>query len=121
MSKRDVLFKKGSKFLAFMLGAILFTCVFLAVQTHATSDTEAYAATENETTTTQVMYRLYNKWTGEHYYTADKTDKDNNVKLGWTDEGTGWIAPTKSDTPVYRLYNPYVVGGDHHYTTDEKE
>ena len=70
---------------------------------------------------TQVMYRLYNKWTGEHFYTADKDEQKNLVKVGWTDEGTGWIAPTKSNTPVYRLYNSYVEGGDHHYTMSKDE
>ena len=28
--------------------------------------------------------------------------------------------PTSGD-PVYRLYNPYVVGGDHHYTLSASE
>ncbi len=70
---------------------------------------------------TQVMYRLYNKWTGEHFYTSNADEQKNLVKVGWTDEGTGWIAPKKSDTPVYRLYNKYVEGGDHHYTTSKDE
>ena len=32
---------------------------------------------------------------------------------------TGWIAPETSNTPVYRLYNPY--GGEHHYTMSVAE
>ncbi len=67
------------------------------------------------------MNRLYNKWTGEHFYTANDDEKANLVSLGWTDEGVGWTAPTTSNTPVYRLYNKYVAGGDHHYTTDTAE
>ncbi|WP_322154956.1 BspA family leucine-rich repeat surface protein [Paratractidigestivibacter sp.] len=67
------------------------------------------------------MYRLYNPYTGEHFYTADKDEKDHLVKVGWNDEGVGWTAPSKSSTPVYRLYNKYVPGGDHHYTTDKDE
>ncbi len=69
------------------------------------------------------MYRLYNKWTGEHFYTANADEQKGLVKIGWTDEGTGWFAPKTSSTPVYRLYNPYVEGGDHHYTmsADEKD
>ncbi len=67
------------------------------------------------------MNRLYNKWTGEHFYTASTEEKENLVKVGWTDEGVGWTAPTKSATPVYRLYNKYVEGGDHHYTLDKDE
>ena len=70
---------------------------------------------------TQAMYRLYNQWSGEHLYTADANERDALAELGWTKEGEGWIAPTKSSAPVYRLYNPYVPAGDHHYTTDRNE
>ena len=77
--------------------------------------TPAYAAN------TQEMHRLYNRYTGEHFYTANTTERDSLSKIGWTYEGVGWIAPTSSNTPVYRLYNRYVPGGDHHYTTSAKE
>ena len=68
----------------------------------------------------EVMYRLYNRWTGEHLYTRDQSERAALVGIGWTDEGVGWVAPTEGEA-VYRLYNPYVVGGDHHYTMDEDE
>ena len=74
---------------------------------------EAEAESTGEETVT--MYRLYNQWTGEHFYTASAEERDGLVAVGWTDEGLGWVAPTSGD-PVYRLYNPYVTGGDHHYT-----
>ena len=67
------------------------------------------------------MLRLYNKYTGEHLYTTDVVERDALVKVGWTDEGVGWVAPSSSDAPVYRLYNSYVKGGDHHYTRDKNE
>lgn len=67
----------------------------------------------------QKMYRLYNPNSGEHFYTAAVAERDYLVKVGWHDEGIGWIAPTKSGTPVYRLYNPNA--GDHHYTTSPAE
>ena len=67
------------------------------------------------------MHRLYNRWTGEHFYTASAGERDGLVKVGWTYEGVGWVAPSVSNTPVYRLFNPYAAGGDHHYTTDEAE
>lgn len=67
------------------------------------------------------MYRLYNPWTGEHFYTSDAGERDNLKNIGWNDEGVGWTAPSKSNTPVYRLYNKYVPGGDHHYTTSASE
>ncbi|GFH40392.1 InlB B-repeat-containing protein [Lactococcus insecticola] len=67
----------------------------------------------------QGMYRVYNKNSGEHFYTASVAEKNNLVKLGWKYEGIGWNAPTSSNTPVYRVYNKNA--GDHHYTTDKGE
>ena len=66
------------------------------------------------------MYRLYNRWTGEHFYTSSTTERQACVDAGWTYEGVGWQAPEEGD-PVYRLYNSYVEGGDHHYTMDAAE
>ena len=65
------------------------------------------------------MYRLYNNYSGEHFYTCDIEEKNNLVSLGWTYEGIAWISPTSSKTPVYRLYNPN--SGEHHYTIDANE
>lgn len=70
---------------------------------------------------TAAMHRLYNPYTGEHFYTADTTERDHLTGLGWRYEGVGWKAPAKSSTPVYRLYNGHVRGGDHHYTTSASE
>ena len=64
------------------------------------------------------MYRLYNPWSGEHFYTADAAECDGLVYEGWDYEGVGWVAPVAGD-PVYRLYNPFA--GDHHYTLDAEE
>ena len=65
------------------------------------------------------MHRLYNPNSGEHFYTAKAAEKDFLVKNGWNYEGIGWIAPEKSNTPVYRLYN--ANSGDHHYTKNKGE
>ena len=67
------------------------------------------------------MYRLYNPYTGEHFYTSDVDERVSLISVGWLPEGTGWNAPKSSGSPVYRLYNPCVAGGDHHYTMDENE
>lgn len=67
------------------------------------------------------MYRLYNPYTGEHFYTADKTERADLITCGWNPEGIGWYAPPKSNAPVYRLNNPFVYGGDHHYTMSAEE
>lgn len=69
----------------------------------------------------KTMHRLYNKWTGEHFYTSDTSERDNLIKIGWNNEGEGWTAPETSSQPVYRLYNGFVEGGDHHYTMDKEE
>lgn len=66
-----------------------------------------------------IMYRLYNPNSGEHFYTANKDEMINVRKAGWNFEGAGWIAPKKSKTAVYRLYNKN--GGEHHYTMSAKE
>ena len=79
------------------------------------SPANAYAASTGRVS----MLRLYNKYSGEHLYTSDTTERDNLVSHGWAYEGEGWVAPQSSDTPVYRLYNRW--SGDHHYTTSKSE
>ena len=66
------------------------------------------------------MWRLYNQWTGEHFYTASDEERAGLIAVGWRDEGLGWYAPASGEE-VYRLYNPYVTGGDHHYTLSAGE
>lgn len=69
---------------------------------------------------TNVMQRLYNSYTGEHFYTANVTETYGLIAVGWCYEGLGWVAPANG-APVHRLYNPYVRGGDHHYTLSAAE
>ncbi len=66
----------------------------------------------------QNMYRLYNPYSGEHFYTKDWSEASDIMSVGWIYEGVGWLAP-ESGRDVYRLYNPYA--GDHHYTMDWSE
>ncbi len=65
------------------------------------------------------MYRIYNPYSGEHFYTSSISERDNLVSLGWSYEGVGWNAPSSSNTPVYRLYNGNA--GEHHYTMSASE
>ncbi len=78
----------------------------------------AYAADTDQTGKIG-MHRMYNPNSGEHFYTASTFERNSLITNGWQYEGTGWLAPATSDTPVYRLYS----GTDHHYTTslEEKE
>ncbi|WP_430618135.1 C39 family peptidase [Enterococcus sp. DIV1054d] len=64
------------------------------------------------------MYRLFNPYSGEHFYTRDTGERDKLRKIGWNYEGVGWQAPT-TGAPVYRLYNRY--NGEHFYTLNAKE
>lgn len=70
--------------------------------------------------TTQVVYRLYNPNTGEHFYSTSAYERDADVAVGWRNEGTLETAPT-SGTPIYRVYNLNAKGGDHYYTMSKYE
>ncbi|WP_248922514.1 InlB B-repeat-containing protein [Olsenella intestinalis] len=65
------------------------------------------------------MFRLYNPYSGEHFYTASPGEREFLSRVGWNYEGVGWWAPIEGGEPVYRLYNPYA--GDHHYTPSPGE
>ena len=95
------------------LGAL--AALALALALGAAAPTPALAADSGS----QQMHRLYNPYSGEHFYTASASERDALVGVGWRYEGVGWTAPRSSSTPVYRLYNRYA--GDHHYTTSASE
>ncbi len=78
-----------------------------------------YAAPTQASSETEAMHRLYNPYSGEHFYTASDKERDSLTPLGWRYEGVGWTAPKESGTPVFRLYNPNA--GEHHYTTSSEE
>ena len=66
------------------------------------------------------LYRLYNPYTHEHFFTAETVENDNLVRLGWKSEGgVGYIYKHGEKGGVYRLYNPST--GEHHYTMKEDE
>ena len=68
------------------------------------------------------VWRLYNRYNGDHMWTLDKAEYDSLVKAGWTGEGKAWQAPHKESMNegfVYRLYNPW--SGEHLFTMDEGE
>ena len=66
------------------------------------------------------LYRLYNPYTHEHFFTAETVENDNLVRLGWKSEGSaGYVYKHGEKGGVYRLYNPST--GEHHYTMKEDE
>ena len=77
---------------------------------------------------TKPVWRLYNRYNGDHMWTLDKAEYDRLVKAGWTGEGKAWQAQDGVSSPnkftgehgfVYRLYNPW--SGEHLFTMDEGE
>lgn len=96
-----------------LLGLPLFAAGLTAFSADAKAE-----ETPGQETAPVAMLRLYNEQSGEHFYTASAEEKDQLVSLGWSFEGTGWMAPSTGD-PVYRVYNENA--GDHHYTTSQGE
>ena len=77
----------------------------------------AIAAASGEDTV--AIFRMYNKNSGEHFYTTNEEEAAYITSIGWLYEGVGWMAPKRSSSPVYRVYNPN--SGDHLYTLDRTE
>lgn len=95
-----------------------FTVTVTATNTAGTTTKELTLTVVDPAKPVQV-YRLYNRYDGDHMFTTSKSEYDLLVSLGWNGEGKAWSAPGTSDTKVYRLYNPY--SGDHFFTTSEEE
>lgn len=94
---------------------MLFLCLALTI---VSVDFVAGEMTADAKDDGNIMYRLYNPNSGEHFYTADTGERDYLITVGWNYEGFGFIAASEGE-PVYRLFNP--VTGDHHYTLDSNE
>ena len=103
-----------------LLAALLFVTVALCPVGMTTVLAEEVSSDESETIFSITTYRLYNPYTGEHFYTQSALERNSLEQVGWRYEGIGWTAPSQGD-PVYRLYNSYVAGGDHHFTTSASE
>ena len=111
---------------AALAGAVALVGVLAAPPVIALAEGTAITSagvTERGMINTIHIHRLYNPYTGEHFYTPNTQERDDLVLAGWRYEGVGWSGwpESASRVPVYRLYNPYVPGGDHHYTTDQNE
>ncbi len=95
----------------------------VGLETNAITDMSVlsrYAVVEKGSLNDITIWRCYNPNSYEHFYTPNSNERNNIVAAGWTFERMGWVAPTTSSTPVYRVYNPN-NGGDHHYTKDAAE
>ena len=66
------------------------------------------------------VYRLYNKNTGEHFYTQSLDEANSLTAVWWNYEGVNWGTPTsRTVIPVYRAYNPN--SGEHLFTANISE
>ena len=102
------------RLLAALVAALVALAAALALPGAALAE-DAAARSGSQVT----VWRLYNRWSGEHLFTTDREEYDGLVAVGWSGEGEAWRSPAESDNEVWRLYNPY--SGDHHYTADETE
>lgn len=72
---------------------------------------------------TTPLYRLYNSWSGDHFYTTSAAERDNAIAAyGYQAELTEcfvYSSQAPGATPLYRLRSPST--GDHFYTTSEAE
>ena len=73
-----------------------------------------------------IVYRVYNRYTGEHLFTSKESEYNKLGNLGWIKEDEAFNAYSEDEKPddavaVYRLYNPNAKGGDHHYTKSYSE
>ena len=109
--------KTIKKTLALVFAALVAAAFLVVPAGTAQADVRA-ASVSAEANDVIPMYRLYNRWSGEHLYTASESEYNKLATIGWLQEGIAWRAPSSGD-PVYRLYNKY--SGDHHYTTSKSE
>ncbi len=72
------------------------------------------------------IYRVYNPYNGDHFYTESDAEAANLASHGWRREGIAWRAADAGEgVPVYRLYNPYMKAngglGNHLWTISASE
>ena len=70
------------------------------------------------------VYRLFNPNNKEHFYTKDSAEVERLKTIGWKYEAVAWNSAKPDQSPVYRLFNPYVTEFTHYYTqsiTDRDE
>lgn len=98
---------------AILAGAVAAALLSCPLQAHASN--VVHVNLKGET----VAMRLYNPYTGEHLFSENGNEVQNLSANGWNFEQFAWKG--EGDAHVYRLYNPWGRGGDHHYTIDKAE
>ncbi|KAJ7289421.1 hypothetical protein C8J57DRAFT_431723 [Mycena rebaudengoi] len=68
------------------------------------------------------LFRLYNKASGDHFYTTNVAERATALRGGYSDENiaaTVFRVQSGPTVPFYRLYNK--TSGDHFYTASASE
>lgn len=99
---------KTTKLLATMLICAL---VITAIPFTALADNNDYS--------TVAVYRAYNPFSGEHFYTTNQVEYNYLTTLGWQGEDVASYTSTISNAPLFRMLNPNT--GGHHYARSEAE
>lgn len=60
------------------------------------------------------VYQLYNRSSGQWFYTTSAKERSAKIAKGWLSKGVAFKTPSKSTKPVWRLYNPKT--GAYRYT-----
>lgn len=68
------------------------------------------------------VYQLYNSWSYEYIYVTGGDEYNSLTSAGWKSEGIAFYATdSKTDAPIYRLYNPKVYESSHLFTGSAEE
>ena len=94
--------------------------VVVPTTTAGSSSNSSSSSSSKTYAKTVPVYRLFNVVTGQHFYTANKEERDIVLEMyaskGWTDEGVAFQTPVISDVPVYRVFD--MKNGGYVYTVD---
>lgn len=73
---------------------------------------------KSQSVSAEMMYRLYNPHTSEHFFTVNRMEKSLLTVAGWKYEGVSWKTSSEGN-PIYRVYHPQ--SGEHLYTVNGNE
>ncbi|CAD7484980.1 C39 family peptidase [Lacticaseibacillus paracasei] len=73
-------------------------------------------------TSGDIVYRLYNPVYDDHLFTRNWNEVNYQIHhSAWQYEGVAFYSDVRNSIPVYRLYNPSLRTGSHHYTINPNE
>ncbi len=89
-------------------------------------ESSKFSALSKDAADGQPIYRLYNPYNGDHFYTESDEERANLEGVGWKFESIAWRGTDADEgIEVFRLYNPYMTShgglGNHLWTTSEAE